>query len=72
MFKHDDGDGVGVLAIIIVFFVIVYLVALLATLIATFGALGGIIFGGGSAIKNYILSFKENIIDSTKKPIMSA
>ena len=68
MFKHDDGDGVGVLAVIIVFFVIVYLVAL----IATFGALGGIIFGGGSAIKNYILSFKENIIDSNKKPIMSA
>ena len=68
MFKHDDGDGIGVLAVIIVFFVVV----LLATLIATFGALGGIIFGGGSAIKNYILSFKENILDSNKKPIMSA
>ncbi len=73
MLKHDGEEAiVGLILGLVVFFLIVYLVVILATVIAGGAAIGGTIFGGSSAIKNYILSFKENIIDSNKVPKMTA
>lgn len=71
MFKHDDGDAIIGLAIgLAIIGVILYILFLLATIIAGVAAAGGTIFGGGSAIKNYILSFKENVIDSNKPTVI--
>ena len=72
IFKSLRVTIVGLILGLVVFFLIVYLVVILATVIAGGAAIGGTIFGGSSAIKNYILSFKENIIDSNKVPKMTA
>ncbi len=73
MFKHDDDGAIIGLAIglaVIVF--IVYVIIILASIIAAVAAAGGTIFGGGSAIKNYFSSFKENVIDSNRTPATMA
>ena len=74
MFKHDD-DGAAIIGLIIglgfiVF--IVYIIVILASIIAGIAAAGGTIFGGGSAIKNYFLSFKENVIDDNRSRVTAA
>lgn len=43
---------------------------LAAAVIGIAAILGGI-YGGGYAIRNYALSFKENVIDSNRKPKVS-
>lgn len=67
MFKRDGEEALIGLAIgIAIICFIVYIMVLLATVIAGVAAAGGTLFGGCSAIKNYALSFKENVIDSNK------
>lgn len=69
MFKTDDGYGALIslcISLAIIAF-IVYCIILLAAAIATAAAAGGTIYGGGTAIKNYFSSFKENIIDDNRK-----
>lgn len=67
MFKRDGEEAIIGLAIgIAIICFIVYIMVLLATVIAGVAAAGGTLFGGCSAIKNYVLSFKENIIDSNR------
>lgn len=67
MFKRDGEEAIVGLAIgIAIICFIVYIMVLLATVIAGVAAAGGTLFGGCSAIKNYALSFKENVIDSNK------
>ncbi len=67
LFKHE-GEGCGFLLVIglilAVAFVVVYVLAILMGVIIYAGAIGGTCYGGGCAIKNYFLSFKENVIDS--------
>ncbi len=72
MFKNDGEEAIVQLVIIVaVIAFIVYLIVLLATIIASIAAAGGTIYGGGYAIKNYISSFKENVIDSNKVPALA-
>lgn len=67
MFKRDGEEALVGLAIgIAIICFIVYIMVLLATVIAGVAAAGGTLFGGCSAIKNYVLSFKENVIDSNR------
>lgn len=68
-----DGGGF-IIAILIIAFMgfIVYCLFMLATIFAGVAAAGGTLFGGGAAIKNYALSFKENIIDSNRKSAVAA
>lgn len=69
MFKTDDDavvELVGLLFGLAVIAIIVYIICLLAMVIAGIAALGGTIYGGGTAIGNYFLSFKENMIDTNK------
>lgn len=67
MFKRDGEEALVGLAIgIAIICFIVYIIVLLATVIAGVAAAGGTLFGGCSAIKNYVLSFKENVIDSNR------
>ena len=73
MLKRDDGGELVGLAIgigIILF--IVYVIVILASIIAGIAAVGGTLFGGGSAIKNYVCSFKENVIDSNRSKTVTA
>lgn len=73
MFKRDGEEAiVGLVIGIAIICFIVYVIVLLATIIAGVAAASGTIFGGGSAIKNYTLSFKENVIDSNKQAPMAA
>lgn len=76
MFKRD---GEGAIALFVGLFIgaviigfIIYIAVLLATVIAGVAAAGGTLFGGCSAIKNYALSFKENVIDSNKTAVIAA
>ena len=69
--KHDGGFIIAILIIAFMGF-IVYCLFVLATIFAGVAAAGGTLFGGGAAIKNYALSFKENIIDSNRKPAVAA
>ncbi len=72
MFKRDGEDAIIglVIGIAIICFVL-YIIFWLITIFAGVAAAGGTIFGGGSAIKNYFLSFKENVIDSNRKPAVA-
>lgn len=67
MIKRDGEDAIIGLAIgLVIVGIVVYILIILASIIAGVAAAGGTLFGGGSAIKNYILSFKENVIDSNR------
>ena len=73
MFKRDGEEAiVGFVIGLMVIAFVVYVIVLLATVIAGVAAAGGTLFGGCSAIKNYVLSFKENVIDSNKPSTMVA
>ena len=63
---------VGLFIFLIAAAVVIYLIFLLATVIVSAAAAGGTLFGGCSAIKNYYLSFKENVIDSNRQSMMAA
>lgn len=67
MFRRDGEDAiVGFIIVLIAIGFIIYITILLATVIAGVAAAGGTLFGGCSAIKNYTLSFKENVVDSNR------
>lgn len=68
MSKTDDGYGalIGLCLVLALVAFIVYCIFLIATAIVTVAAAGGTIYGGGTAIKNYFSSFKENIIDENR------
>lgn len=69
MFKRDgEGYIIGLIVIIAVVALIIYLLVYLAGIIIAIASGIGIIYGGGTAIVNYFLSFKENIVDSNRKP----
>lgn len=73
MFKRDGEEAiVGLVIGLMIIAFIVYVIVLLASIIAGVAAAGGTIFGGGSAIKNYFSSFKENVIDSNRSVAMAA
>lgn len=73
MFKHDGEDAIiGIIIVFAVICFIVYLLILLATIIVGVAAASGTLYGGGYAITNYALSFKENVIDSNRAPEMAA
>ena len=70
MFKRDDDGygalvGIGIVLAIVAF--IIYITVLLISVIAMVAVGIGVVIGGGTAIINYALSFKENIIDANKK-----
>lgn len=73
MFKRDgEGIIIGLILGIVIICFIIYLIVMLAMVIAIVAAAGGMLYGGGYAIKNYFSSFKENVIDSNKAPEMAA
>lgn len=73
MLKRDDGGELVGLAIGIgIILLIVYVIVILASIIAGVAAAGGTLFGGGSAIKNYVCSFKENVVDSNRIKVAEA
>lgn len=77
MFDYD-GDGgfagmlVGIALVLAVVAFVIYCIILLAAALAGLAAAGGTLYGGGAAVKNYILSFKENIIDSNRRVLATA
>jgi hypothetical protein len=67
MFKTDDeGALVGLIIGLAIIVFIVYIIFLLAMVIAGIAAAGGTVYGGGTAIGNYFMSFKENMVDSNR------
>ncbi len=54
--------GLGIALVAIAF--VIYCIVILAGILATVAGAGGAIWGGGTAIVNYVKSFKENMIDS--------
>lgn len=58
----DSGAVIGVFIIIVVVGIVIY-IAIMASMVI---AAGGALWGSGTAIKNYIESFKENMIDSNR------
>ena len=71
MSRRDDDDTalIGLVIGLSIILFIVYVVVLVATVIVNVAVAVGTVYGAGSAIKNYISSFKENVIDSNRKAI---
>lgn len=73
MYKHEgEGAIIGLFFILTFFLIIVYVMFLLATVVVSVAAAGGTLYGGGYAIKNYVSSFKENVVDSNKTTKLAA
>lgn len=80
MRRDDSSSGAGciggLIGIIIVIAIVVAIVAAIIALIAiswfiivAVAGIAGTIWGGGTAIVNYIKSFKENMIDDNFKKV---
>lgn len=65
----DDlfGGIFGFILIVIVFIGILYLISLVASAVLAVAGIGGLAWGGGTAVVNYAKSVKENMIDSNRK-----
>ncbi len=65
----DDGCGtiIGLALILGGVALALYLIVIAATIVGPILAAAGVLWGGGSALKNYIVSFKENVFDSNRK-----
>lgn len=61
---YDDDGSAGLLLILIVIAIIITIVVLIASILVIIGAC----IGGFFSIRNYVLSFKENVIDSNRHP----
>lgn len=72
MFKHDGEELAGLVIGLIAVVLIVYAIIIVASILLSVATVGGTIFGGGSAIKNYVSSFKENVIDSNRSMTAAA
>ena len=69
MSRRDD-DDTALIGLVIGLAIILFIVyVLVATVIVNVAVAVGTVYGAGSAIKNYISSFKENVIDSNRKAI---
>lgn len=62
----DAGALVGIIIGIAIVLFIVYCIILIASAIAAAAGVGGVLWGGGTAVVNYGKSFKENMIDSNR------
>lgn len=72
MLKRDgEGSIIGFVIGLAAVVFIIYVIVVLATAIVGVAAAGGTLFGGCSAIKNYAISFKENVIDSNKTAVVA-
>lgn len=59
---NEEGTVFGIIfAILFIAFIILYFMIIIVAGL-------GIIIGGYYSIKNYIIAFKHNVIDSNKKP----
>lgn len=57
---------VAVIGVIILVAVIIYIIAIIASAVVAVAGAGGLLWGSGTALINYIKSFKENMIDANK------
>ena len=67
--RDDDTALIGLVIGLAIILFIVYVAVWVATVVVNVAAALGSVYGAGSAIKNYISSFKENVIDSNRKVI---
>lgn len=72
--NRHDGEAliIGWVLILAFFLIIAYVVFLVAAVVVSVAAAGGTLYGGGYAIKNYVSSFKENVVDSNKTTKLAA
>jgi len=62
----DGGELIIIALIIAAILFIIYIITIIATAVLSIAAASGTIWGGGRAIMNYGLSFKEHMIDSNR------
>ena len=67
--RDDDTALIGLVIGLAIILFIVYVAVWVATVVVNVAAALGTVYGAGSAIKNYISSFKENVIDSNRTVI---
>lgn len=67
--RDDDTALIGLAIGLAIILFIVYVAVWVTTVVVNVAAVLGTVYGAGSAIKNYISSFKENVIDSNRKVI---
>lgn len=67
--RDDDTALIGLVIGLAIILFIIYVAVWVATVVVNVAAALGTVYGAGSAIKNYISSFKENVIDSNRKVI---
>jgi len=57
--RDDNGAGVAALVVVLIVIIVICMIIIY----------GGAFIGGFYSLKNYIVSFKENIIDSNRVPV---
>ena len=64
----DDliGGLIGLMIVVAIVAFVIYCIVMLASIIASIAGVGGLLWGGGTAIANYGKSFKENMVDSNR------
>ena len=67
--RDDDTALIGLVIGLAIILFIVYVAVWVATVVVNVAAALGTVYCAGSAIKNYISSCKENVIDSNRKVI---
>lgn len=61
----------GIVLVIVAICFIIYILSLVASIIAVCSGIGGALWGGGTAIRNYAKAFKDNMISSNKKTVVA-
>ncbi|HIW34005.1 MAG TPA: hypothetical protein IAA29_14580 [Candidatus Paenibacillus intestinavium] len=62
--NNNSGNLVSLLFTAILMIALIGIMFFVSSIIAAAAATGGVLWGGGVAIKNYVQSFKENMIES--------
>jgi uncharacterized membrane protein len=68
--RAHRGDGeealVGLVMVIALIAFVIYVIVMIASAVFAIAATSGAVWGGGTAISNYIQAFKKNMIDSNR------
>lgn len=64
--SNGEDALIGLVVYVAIIAFILYIIFLVISTVLTVTAAGGALWGGGTAVLNYGMSFKENMIDSNR------
>ncbi len=62
--EEDVAGIIGMLIALAIIAFVIYCIVIMIGILISIAGIGGTIWGGGTAIVNYVKSFKDNMLDS--------